>query len=58
MQQEVNDRTEELDELKARGKKLTAEQESELERLSEAQRGIADLARDLIKPKHDDGEED
>ena len=39
-------------------KTLTPEQEAEVQRLEDDQRGIADLARDLTNPKHDDGEED
>jgi hypothetical protein len=58
LQQEVNDRTEALDEIKVRKKGLTTEQEAEVARLQDDQRGIADLARDLTNPKHDDGEED
>ncbi len=58
LQQEVNDRTEAYDEMKIRKKSLTTEQEAEVERLQDDQRGIADLARDLTRPKHDDGEED
>ena len=57
LQQEVNLRTEELDELKDRGKELTEKQQAEVGRLDEEQGSIADLARDLAQPKKDDGEE-
>jgi len=58
---EINDRTEELDDIRARLKEkggITAAQEQELSRLENDQRSIADLARDLTRPKRDDGEED
>ncbi|MBX6312506.1 MAG: DUF4175 domain-containing protein [Isosphaeraceae bacterium] len=58
LQEELNDRTEELDQLRHRPEGLKPEQEAELARLQDDQRNIADLARDLTKPKRDDGEED
>ena len=57
LQQEVNLRTEELAELKERGKDLTERQKSEMDHLDDEQGSIADLARDLTRPKKDDGEE-
>ncbi len=57
LQQEINDRTDVFDELRRRNKTLTPEQTAELERLQTDQGTIADLARDLTRPKHDDGEE-
>ncbi len=58
LQQDVNERTDTLDELRARKKPLTPEQEAELSQLERDQAGIVDLARDLVRPQHDDGEED
>ena len=58
LQQEVNERTGFLDDLRARNKTLTEAQQAELDRLQEDQRTIADLARDLTQPKRDDAEED
>ncbi len=57
LQQEVNDRTEAIDEIRERKKALTPEQQAELDRLADDQRTIADLARDLTKPKKSDGED-
>ena len=57
LQQEVNLRTEELDEIKERGKELSELQKGEVDRLQDEQGSIADLARDLTRPKKDDGEE-
>jgi hypothetical protein len=57
LQVEINDRTEAIDEIKTRKKSLTADQQAELEGLSDDQRKIADLARDLTKPKKSDGEQ-
>ena len=53
LQQEINERTEFFDELKRRGKTLTAEQNSEIESLRNDQGALADLVRDLTKPKSD-----
>lgn len=58
LQEEVNERTEFLDDLKARKKTLTDAQQEELDRLQDDQSTIADLARDLTQPKRDDGEEE
>ena len=57
LQQEINERTESFDELRRRNKKLTPEQTEEVERLATDQGALADLARDLTRPKRDDGEE-
>ena len=57
LQQEINDRTEAFDELQRRNKTLTPEQTAELKRLAEEQGVLADLVRDLTRPKRDDGEE-
>jgi hypothetical protein len=57
LQEEINDRTEFFDEQKRRGKTLTPEQEAEIERLQTDQGTLADLVRDLTKPKKADGEE-
>ncbi len=57
LQEELNTRTEELDEIKGRHKTLTDQQEAEISRLQDEQGTIADLARDLTRPKHTDGEE-
>jgi hypothetical protein len=57
LQKELNERTEQLDELVRRDKELTPEQRTELDQLHEDQRTLADLARDMTKPARDDGEE-
>ena len=57
LQQEINDRTEALDEQRRRHKKLTPEQTAELKRLAEDQGVLADLVRDMTRPRRDDGEE-
>jgi hypothetical protein len=57
LQQEINDRTEQYDELNRRHRELTPEQTLDLKRLHEDQGTLADLARDLTRPKKDDGEE-
>ena len=57
LQQEINERTEALDELQRRNQKLTPEQTAELKRLGEEQGTLADLVRDMTRPKRDDGEE-
>jgi hypothetical protein len=57
LQREINERTESFDELKRRNKKMTAEQTKEIERLATDQGTLADLVRDLTRPKRDDGEE-
>jgi hypothetical protein len=57
LQQEINDRTEFYDELRRRNKELTLEQQAELNRLHEDQGTLADLVRDLTRPKKEDGEE-
>ena len=57
LQQEINERTDVFDEARRRDAKLTPEQDAELERLHDDQGTVADLARDLTRPKKDDGEE-
>jgi len=57
LQQEINERTEFFDELKRRGKDLSNEQAAELDKLQNEQGALADLVRDLTKPKSDDAEE-
>ena len=57
LQQEINDRTDELDEQRRRKGTLTPEQADELKRLAEDQGVLADLVRDMTRPRHDDGEE-
>ena len=46
-----------LDELKRRGKELKPEQTAEIDKLQEEQGTLADIVRDLTKPKKDDGED-
>ena len=57
LQQEINERTESFDELRRRNQKMTAEQTREIERLANDQGVLADLVRDLTRPKRDDGED-
>jgi hypothetical protein len=57
LQEEINERTEYFDELARRNKELTPEQTAERDRLHEDQGALADLVRDLTRPKKDDGEE-
>jgi hypothetical protein len=57
LQEEINDRTDEIADLRERNKGLDPDQEDELARLQSQQRRVADLARDLTQPKRDDGEE-
>jgi hypothetical protein len=57
LQQEINDRTEALDEIQRRNKKLTPDQATELRQIGEEQGVLADLVRDMTRPKRDDGEE-
>ena len=57
LQEEINERTEFYDELGRRGKQLTPEQTTELERLHQDQGTLADLVRDLTKPKKSDAED-
>ena len=45
-----------FDKLTQRGEKLTPDQEQEREKLHEDQGSLADLVRDLTRPKHADGE--
>jgi hypothetical protein len=57
LQQEINDRTDYFDELKRRGKELSPDQVTELDKLQTDQGTLADLVRDLTRPKSDDAEE-
>jgi hypothetical protein len=57
LQEEINERTEYYDELRRRKKELTPEQNAEIDRLQTDQGTLADLARDLTRPKRDDGED-
>ncbi len=57
LQKEINDRTETFDEMLRRNKTLSPEQNREVQRLGEEQGVLADLVRDLTRPKRDDGEE-
>jgi len=57
LQQEINGRTEDLDEQVRRGKPLAPEQEQERAKLHEDQGALADLVRDLTRPKQPDGED-
>ncbi|QDV33611.1 DUF4175 family protein [Tautonia plasticadhaerens] len=58
MQEDINIRTQELDELKDADGPLSEAQEREFVRLEEDQHTIADLLRDLIQPKRPDGLEE
>ncbi len=58
LQQEVNLRTEALDELRRRKVELTPEQDAELTRLEDDQRNIIDIALDLTKPREEDALEE
>ncbi|MDE2509439.1 MAG: hypothetical protein KGM43_19760, partial [Planctomycetota bacterium] len=57
LQQEINDRTEDLDATKTRKGALAPEQEKELTRLRDEQGTLADMTRDLTKPKKSDEED-
>ena len=57
LQQEINERTENLGELERRHKSLTPEQGAELKSLAEEQGVLADLVRDLTRPRRADEEE-
>lgn len=57
LQSEINQRTGELDNLVKAGDKLNAQQQSEMENLKVEQGRLADLLRDLSKPKRSDGED-
>ena len=57
LQLELNERTDFYDELLRRQKELNPEQTAELERLHQDQGTLADIVRDLTKPKKDDGEQ-
>jgi hypothetical protein len=57
LQQEINEKTEAYDELRRRNHTLTPEQTAEIQRLADDQGVLADLVRDLTRPRRDDGEE-
>jgi hypothetical protein len=57
LQEELNERTDFFDELLRRHKELNPDQTAELEKLHEDQGTLADLVRDLTKPRKDDGEQ-
>ncbi len=57
LQSEINERTSELDGVVRDGGKLTDDQKTELESLKIEQGRLADLLRDLSKPKRSDGED-
>lgn len=57
LQEEINERTEYFDELRRRNKDLSPAQTAERDRLHDDQGTLADIVRDLTKPKKDDGEE-
>ena len=56
LQTEINNRTGEYDKIEKGGQKLTLEQKTDLESLKTEQGRLADLLRDLSKPKRSDGE--
>ncbi len=58
MQQDINARTQQLNILREQDIEFTEAQEAEFIQLGEDQRTIADLLRDLIRPKRPDGLED
>jgi DNA repair exonuclease SbcCD ATPase subunit len=57
LQQEINEKTAEFDEMERRNKKLTSEQAAELKKIGDEQGVLADLVRDMTRPKRDDGED-
>lgn len=57
LQQEINERTESFDELRRRKKELSDDQKAEFSKLEEDQGTLADILRDLTRPRRDDGEE-
>jgi hypothetical protein len=57
LQGEINERTNELDGIVRDGKKLSGDQQTELDSLKLEQGRLADLLRDLSKPKRSDGED-
>jgi len=56
LQEEINERTDFFDEVRRRNRPLDPTQTAELERLQTDQGTLADLARDLTRPKKEDGE--
>ena len=57
LQEELNERTDFFDELRRRQNELNPEQAAELDRLHEDQGNLADLVRDMTRPKKADGED-
>ena len=57
LQQEINERTESFDELKRRNRELSPAQTAELKQIGEEQGTLADLVREMTRPKREDGEE-
>ena len=57
LQLELNEKTDYFDELLRRSKELDPKQTAELEQLHKDQGTLADLVRDITKPKKDDGED-
>ena len=57
LQEELNERTDFFDEVRRRQPELTPEQTAELDKLHEDQGNLADLVRDMTRPKKPDGEE-
>jgi len=57
LQSEINERTTELDGIARDGGKLSDDQKTELDSLKLEQGRLADLLRDLSKPKRSDGED-
>jgi hypothetical protein len=57
LQSEINERTNELDDITREGGKLSTDQTSELDTLKLEQGRLADLLRDLSKPRRSDGED-
>ncbi len=57
LQEEINERTDYFDELRRRNRPLDPSQTAELDKLQTDQGTLADLVRDLTKPKKEDGED-
>ena len=58
LQQEINERTDAFDELARRNKDLSPDQKRDLERLHDDQGALADLVRDMTRPRMPDGEDE
>jgi hypothetical protein len=57
LQEEVNQKTEAIEEARRRTGGLTPEQVKALDRLAEEQGGLADIMRDMTRPRRADGED-